>query len=152
VVGALAVVVTAPLFVTVALLLLTSGVRSVIAVEERLGDRAPFRLVRFAVPPELRVRRLGRILVGSGLVALPQVFNVVHGDMSLIGPRPRYAGEPPPPARPGLVGLAEIARPGRELSRAEQFALDEQYAREWSLSLDARILATCVWQAVATRR
>lgn len=150
--AAVALLLTAPLFVLVAVALLACGVRRVLAVEERLGERSIFRLARFAVPPEVRTRIVGRVIVGSGLVALPQVFSVLRGDLSLIGPRPRYEADPPPPARPGLVGLAQNAQALGQLTRSEQFALDAEYAREWSPALDARILATCVWHAFVPPR
>ena len=147
VLAAVAALVTAPLFLVVAIVLLACGVRSALTIERRVGDRSTFPLARFEVPPELRGRLIGRVLVGSGLIALPQVFSVLRGDMSLIGPSPRREGEPPPPARPGLVGLAQNAQAHGPITPSEQFALDAQYAREWSLGLDARILATCVRHA-----
>jgi lipopolysaccharide/colanic/teichoic acid biosynthesis glycosyltransferase len=147
-----AVLITAPLFLAVAIVLLACGVRSVLSIERALGERSTFPLVRFHVPPALRARLIGRILVGSGLVALPQVFSVLHGHMSLIGPRPRHEGDAPPPARPGLVGLAQNAQAHGPITRSEQYALDAQYARDCSFRLDAQILATCVWQAFVPPR
>jgi lipopolysaccharide/colanic/teichoic acid biosynthesis glycosyltransferase len=141
VLAALAIVLTAPLFVFAALLLLAHGVRAVLRVQTRVGDRGPFPLASFAIPPELEQRWVGRLLRGSGLVALPQVFNVLRGDLSLIGPRPRYQGEPATPVRPGMLGLAQLAQATRNLDRDEVFALDAVYAQEWSLALDARLFA-----------
>ena len=140
-VAAVAIVVTAPLFVIVALLLLAHGVRAVLRVQTRVGDRGTFPLASFAIPPELEHRWVGRLVRGSGLVALPQVFSVLRGNLSLIGPRPRYPGEPPTPVRPGMLGLAQNAQATRILDRDEIFALDAVYAQEWSLALDARLLA-----------
>jgi lipopolysaccharide/colanic/teichoic acid biosynthesis glycosyltransferase len=142
----LAIAVTAPLFVLVALVLLAHGVRAVLRVQHRVGDRGAFPLASFAIPPGLEGRWVGRLVRGSGLVALPQVFNVLRGDISLIGPRPRFEGEPPTPVRPGMIGLAQTAREARILDRDEVFALDAVYAQEWSLRLDARLLARAMWR------
>ena len=140
-----AIVFTAPLFVLVALLLLAHGVRAVLRVQHRVGDRGAFALASFAIPPELEGRWVGRVVRASGLVALPQVFSVLRGDLSLIGPRPRYEGEPPTPVRPGMIGPAQTAQGARIVDRDEVFALDAVYAQEWSLGLDARLLARGMW-------
>jgi len=151
VLAAVGVVVTAPLFLLVAVTLLAFGVRHVLAVETRIGDRGPFRLARFDVRPELPLW-LRRVLAGSGLTSLPQMFSVLRGDVSLVGPRPRYPGEPPAPARPGLVGLAQAEQAVRELDRDEVFALDAEYAERWSPGLDVRIVARGARRLVAPRR
>lgn len=152
VLAAIGIVVTAPLFVLVALLLLAHGVRAVLRVQHRIGDRGAFPLASFAIPPELEDRWVGRLVKASGLVALPQVFNVLRGDLSLIGPRPRFAGEPPTPVRPGMLGLAQAAQATRVLGRDEVFALDAVYAQEWSLRLDARLLAGGMWRMFVPHR
>ena len=77
--------------------------------------------------------------------ALPQLWSVVRGEMSIIGPRPREPGFEPPPARPGLTGLAQLEQLERWLSVAEQLELDDRYARTWSLGLDARIVWRTMW-------
>ena len=82
---------------------------------------------------------------GTGLTALPQLWNVVRGDMSIVGPRPRELGFEPPLVRPGLTGLAQLAQLERWLSVAEQLELDDEYARTWSLGLDARIVWRTMW-------
>jgi hypothetical protein len=130
-------VVTAPLFLLVALTLFALGRRQVLRVEVRVGDRGTFRLASFARPPD---GRLARVLAGSGLAALPQLFSLLRGDVSLIGPRPRYPGEPLTPARPGMLGPAQARQANRELDRGEVFALDAEYAEQWSLGLDLRVV------------
>jgi lipopolysaccharide/colanic/teichoic acid biosynthesis glycosyltransferase len=141
VLAAIGIVVTAPLFLVVALTLLALGQRRVLHVEERIGERGPFPLVTFARPPAGTHAWMARVLSGSGLVALPQLFNLLRGDLSLIGPRPRYPGEPRPPVRPGMAGLAQTEQAKRVLSRDEVFALDAEYAAGWSLGLDLRVAA-----------
>jgi lipopolysaccharide/colanic/teichoic acid biosynthesis glycosyltransferase len=152
VLAAIGIVLTAPLFVLVALLLLAHGVRAVLRVQHRIGDRGAFPLASFAIPPELEDRWVGRLVKGSGLVALPQVFNVLRGDLSLIGPRPRFDGEPPTPVRPGMIGPAQAAQATRILDRDEMFALDAVYAQEWSLRLDLRLLAGGMWRMFLPQR
>ena len=104
-----------------------------------------------------RLTTLGRVLRGASLDELPQLWNVLRGDMSLVGPRPlltayltRYS---PEQARrhevlPGITGWAQIN--GRNaLSHEEKFRLDVWYVDNWSLTLDARILAATVLRVVS---
>ena len=95
-----------------------------------------------------RLTPLGQALRASSLDELPQLWNVLRGDMSLVGPRPllmhylpRYS---PTQARrhavrPGITGWAQVN--GRNaLSWEQKFCLDVWYVDHWSLTLDARIL------------
>jgi lipopolysaccharide/colanic/teichoic acid biosynthesis glycosyltransferase len=123
--------VTAPVIAAVVLALRLRG-GPVLHREERVGERGGPLVVRtFAV---------GGLLARAGVPALPQLWSVLMGSMSIVGPRPREPGFEPPPARPGLTGLAQLEQLHRWLSVAEQLELDERYAREWSLRLDARIM------------
>ena len=146
VIAACGLLVTAPLLAAVALgLRLATG--RVLRRDHRLGEGGRAIVVRsFAVTDDLR-RRSGvwRMVVGIGLTALPQLWSVLRGDMSVIGPRPREPGLAPPPMRPGLTGLAQLEQLGRWLSVTEQRELDEDYARTWSLALDARIIWRTLW-------
>ena len=95
-----------------------------------------------------RVTPLGRILRKASIDELPQLINVLRGDMSCVGPRPVVAGEleryGPQAAdylktRPGLTGLWQVS--GRNsLSYANRVALDSLYVHNWSIFLDAAIL------------
>jgi exopolysaccharide production protein ExoY len=99
-----------------------------------------------------RVCSVARILRKSSLDELPQLFNVLRGDMSLIGPRPivddeiRHYGpcfEQCFHARPGLSGLWQVS--GRNgVSYERRVALDRYYARRWSIWLDMRIILKTV--------
>jgi len=102
-----------------------------------------------ALPDEERLTRLGRFLRASSLDELPELVNVLTGDMSLVGPRPlimayverydaRQARRMEVP--PGITGLAQIS--GRNaLGWEERFELDVRYVETWSLWKDAAILA-----------
>jgi lipopolysaccharide/colanic/teichoic acid biosynthesis glycosyltransferase len=142
-------IVTAPLLVAVALGLSRAG-GPVLRREERLGEHGRHIVVRsFAITDELRRRSaIWRMVAGSGLGTLPQLWSVLRGEMSIIGPRPREQGHPPPPMRPGLTGLAQLEQLERWLSIAEQMELDAQYVRNWSLSLDAKIVWRTMWFVV----
>jgi lipopolysaccharide/colanic/teichoic acid biosynthesis glycosyltransferase len=95
-----------------------------------------------------RLTPLGRILRAWSIDELPQLWNVLRGDMSLVGPRPllpEYLGRYSPEqarrhaVRPGLTGLAQVE--GRNaLGWNERFALDVRYVDERTLGLDLRIL------------
>lgn len=99
-----------------------------------------------------RLTRLGRYLRACSLDEFPQLWNVLRGDMSLVGPRPllaeyleRYTPEQARrhEAMPGVTGWAQIK--GRNaLSWEEKFALDVWYVDNWSLALDLRILLTTI--------
>ena len=99
-----------------------------------------------------RITRIGRILRNTSIDELPQLFNVLGGSLSLVGPRPlqmwylpHYSDEQRKrhSVRPGITGLAQVS--GRNsLSWTEKFELDVQYVNSFSFWLDVRILArTC---------
>jgi lipopolysaccharide/colanic/teichoic acid biosynthesis glycosyltransferase len=130
--------VMAPVIAAVAIGLRLRG-GPVLRREERIGHRGkPLVLRSFAIA--------GGPLARIGVPALPQLWSVACGRMSLVGPRPREPGFEAPPARPGLTGLAQLEQLGRWLSVAEELELDETYARTWSLGLDARI----VWRTLTS--
>ncbi|HYO58402.1 sugar transferase [Archangium sp.] len=108
------------------------------------------------LPDEQRLTRAGRFLRAASLDELPQLWNVLRGDMSLVGPRPllveylpRYSAEQ---ARrhdvlPGITGWAQVN--GRNaLEWDERFRLDVWYVDHWSLALDAKILALTLLRVV----
>jgi lipopolysaccharide/colanic/teichoic acid biosynthesis glycosyltransferase len=149
--AAVGIVVTAPLVLLIALTLLALGQRRVLRVQKRVGDRGAFSLVSFAAPPEGRYPWAARVLRDSGLAELPQLLSLLRGDLSLIGPRPRYPGEPPTPVRPGMLGLAQGRQATHVLDRDEVFALDAEYAERWSLALDVRVVADDVRRLLSRR-
>jgi putative colanic acid biosynthesis UDP-glucose lipid carrier transferase len=147
IVSACGLIVTAPLFLVVTAALFYGAGGRVLRREERTGEGGrTIRIRSFAVTDQMtRSSRFWRIVVGSGLTALPQLWSVLRGEMSIIGPRPRETGFTPPPMRPGLTGLAQLEQLERWLSLTEQLELDDEYARTWSLGLDARIVWRTMW-------
>ena len=102
----------------------------------------------FKLVGDVRVTRVGRILRRMSLDELPQLFNVLRGEMSLVGPRPPLDYEFEAydhwqfdrlQVRPGITGLWQVS--GRNLlSYRRMCELDVQYVRNWSLWLDVRIM------------
>lgn len=126
---------------------------------ERVFEIVKFRTMREATDPEgrplsdaERLTPVGRWLRATSVDELPQLWNVLRGDLSLVGPRPllvRYLPRYSPEQRrrhevmPGITGWAQIH--GRNaISWEEKFALDVWYVEHWSLALDARILLDTV--------
>jgi lipopolysaccharide/colanic/teichoic acid biosynthesis glycosyltransferase len=108
------------------------------------------------LPDEQRITPFGRFLRSTSLDELPELWNVLRGEMSLVGPRPllmqyldRYT---PRQARrhevlPGITGWAQIH--GRNvLAWDEKFELDVWYVENWSTWLDIRILALTLWKVI----
>jgi lipopolysaccharide/colanic/teichoic acid biosynthesis glycosyltransferase len=108
------------------------------------------------LPDEQRLAGAGKIIRNLSLDELPQLFNVIKGDLSLVGPRPllieyldRYEPEQRKRhlVRPGITGWAQIN--GRNAITWEQkFAYDIYYVEHWSLVRDLKILAMTVWKVL----
>lgn len=133
----------------------------VLFTQERVGlGNVPFRIVKFRTMTEARddegllladqyrLTRFGRFLRSTSLDELPSLWNVVRGDMSLVGPRPLPAAYLPRytarevrrhEVRPGITGLAQIS--GRNaISWDARLELDVHYVDTWSFRGDVRIL------------
>jgi exopolysaccharide biosynthesis polyprenyl glycosylphosphotransferase len=177
-IAGVALIVTAPLFVLIMVAIRLSGPGPVFYVQTRVGlGGREFRMFKFrtmradaeAVLPTLvrfdaldepafklardpRVTRLGRVLRRTSLDELPQLLNVLAGDMSLVGPRPeqvelvrRYKPEHRfrLMVKPGLTGPMQVFGRGR-LTFEERLAVEREYIENLSLSRDLRILALTV--------
>ncbi|MBR4723979.1 MAG: sugar transferase [Clostridia bacterium] len=107
------------------------------------------------LPDSVRLNRYGRFLRKTSLDELPEAFNILKGDMSIVGPRPLLVKYLPlyseeqrhrHDVRPGLSGLAQIN--GRNgISWEEKFAFDVEYTKKVSFLLDVKIVVLTVWKA-----
>ena len=167
--ASIALILLSPVLAWIALAVLVTQGRPILFRQERpgLGGR-PFTMVKFRTmralrPGEVpyltdvdRVTRLGRFLRGTSLDELPELWNVVRGDMSIVGPRPllmEYLSEYSADegrrhdVRPGITGWAVVN--GRNSLRFdERLALDLWYVDHASLALDLRIMAMTVGQVL----
>lgn len=129
----------------------------------RIFKLCKFRTMREAydangnlLPDAQRLTPLGRFLRATSLDELPELFNVLRGEMSLVGPRPllvayleRYTPEQMRrhDVLPGITGWAQVN--GRNaLSWEDKFRLDVWYVDHWSLWLDLKILVLTVWKVL----
>jgi lipopolysaccharide/colanic/teichoic acid biosynthesis glycosyltransferase len=152
----------APLFFAVGLLVAADVGLPLVFWQQRPGLRGrPFKLYKFRTMAEAygadgqrksddaRVSSLGNFLRRSRLDELPQLFNILKGEMSFVGPRPLLPVDQPIDrkarlsVRPGLTGWAQI-RGGRQISSDDKAALDLWYVRNVSLTLDLKIILNTV--------
>lgn len=155
--------VLSPLLLAIALAVRWTSKGPALFTQQRAGkDGRPFTLYKFrTMKPDTepfgpsprsgedpRLTAVGRWLRERSLDELPQVVNILRGDMSLVGPRPLYVSQMAEwnerqkrrlAVRPGLTGLAQISGRGA-LTREEKLELDVQYVERAGLWLDARIL------------
>lgn len=138
--------------------------------QERPGkDEKIFKLIKFRtmdnrrdadgnlLPDDVRLNRYGRILRKTSLDELPEAFNIIKGDMSVIGPRPllvrylpRYTAEQRRrhEVRPGLTGLAQ-ANGRNAISWEEKFSLDLEYVDHITFLGDLKIILRTIKSVVA---
>lgn len=156
-----ALVVLSPVLLIVAILVRTKLGSPVLFRQERPGkDGKIFALYKFRtmtdardqegnlLPDEVRLTRFGKLLRSTSLDELPELYNILRGDMSLVGPRPllvKYLPRYSPrqarrhEVRPGLTGWAQVN--GRNaLSWEERFELDVYYTEHLSMGMDVKIL------------
>jgi len=164
-----ALLVSAPVLLLIALLVRVSMGAPVLFRQQRPGLYArPFTLLKFRTmtsgasecadpaSDDARLTPLGRWLRSTSLDELPELLNVLRGEMSLVGPRPllmqyltRYNAEQMRrhDVRPGITGWAQVN--GRNtLTWPEKFALDVWYADHVSLPLDLTIVALTFWKVL----
>jgi lipopolysaccharide/colanic/teichoic acid biosynthesis glycosyltransferase len=156
-------VVLSPVIAIVSVLALLDVGTPTIFWQQRVGrDRTPLHLYKFRTLKTLFNRQtgekreaqdpsaIGRFLRSTRLDELPQLWNVLSGEMSLIGPRPLLLIDQPNDStlrlsvRPGVTGWAQICG-GTLISAEEKNALDEWYIRHASIRLDAVIVLRTVW-------
>jgi lipopolysaccharide/colanic/teichoic acid biosynthesis glycosyltransferase len=162
-VSGLMLVILAPLLAGIVVAIRLTSRGPAVFRQERAGKSGrpfslyKFRTMRLAADPfgpspksgdDPRLTRVGRFLREYSLDELPQLVNILKGDMSLVGPRPLYVSQMAEwderqrkrlLVKPGLTGLAQISGRGA-LTREEKLELDVRYVEQARLGLDARIL------------
>lgn len=149
-----------PIFLIIAILVKIKLGGPIFFVQERIGMyNRPFKMYKFRtmrntkdssgnlLSDNERLTKFGKVLRSTSLDELPEFFNILRGEMSLIGPRPLlpeylplYSGEQIKRHNvlPGLTGWAQVN--GRNsISWTEKFKLDVWYVENWSLKLDLKI-------------
>jgi exopolysaccharide biosynthesis polyprenyl glycosylphosphotransferase len=178
-VASLLCVALAPVMAVVALAVWLGSGRPIVYRQERMGlDGRVFGMLKFrtmqhdaeeesgpvwTAPDDPRRTRLGRFLRATSLDELPQLMNVVRGDMSLVGPRPerpvfiqRFRREIPGymlrhKVKAGLTGWAQVHGWRGDTSLHERIEHDIYYIQNWSLGLDLRILLMTLWRGFVHR-
>ena len=175
----LALVLLSPLLILIALLIRLYSRGPVLFTQQRIGrDRKAFRIYKFrsmvdrdpdtidqiaegvsVTGRDPRVTRMGRFLRATSLDELPQLLNILKGDMSLVGPRPVLPEqmEVVPEAyrrrfdvRPGLTGLAQV-RGRRTLGWIEQLQYDAEYAKRYGIFLDLWLILMTFYVVVGRK-
>jgi Undecaprenyl-phosphate glucose phosphotransferase len=163
-----------PVVALIALAVRVTSGAPVLYVQDRVGlDGRVFRMLKFrtmvrdaeregpvwARDRDPRITPIGRFLRRTGLDELPQLWNVLRGDMSLVGPRPerpvfieQFRREVPGymlrhTVKAGLTGWAQVHHWRGATSLHERIEHDLYYIRNWSLGLDVRILLMTLWRA-----
>lgn len=171
VLSACALIMFSPVILVVAALVRVKLGSPVIFCQERPGrDERIFKLYKFRsmteerdregqlLPDKVRLTKFGKLLRSTSLDELPELWNILKGDMSIVGPRPllvkylpRYTEEQRHrhDVRPGLTGLAQV-RGRNMISWEERFAYDVEYVACVSLLMDIKIIVLTV--AVILRR
>lgn len=179
VLAAACLVILTPLLLLVALLVKVCSPGPILYAQERMGlDGANFRMWKFrtmredaeaktgpafAQPNDPRTTPLGRFLRRFSIDELPQLWNVLRGEMSLVGPRPergpfieelrrRFPGYMlRHSVKAGMTGWAQVHGLRGESSRELRLRYDLEYIERWSLSLDAEILGRTAFQVLLGR-
>lgn len=157
----IAIIILSPVYIIVAILVRVKLGSPVIFTQERPGkDEKIFKMYKFRsmtsetdeegnlLPDEVRLTSFGKKLRSTSLDELPELFNILKGDMSIVGPRPLLVKYLPlyndfqkhrHDVRPGLTGWAQVN--GRNaISWEDKFRLDVEYTKKCSFLLDLKIL------------
>lgn len=158
-----------PIMLIVAILVYIWDGRPILFVQKRPGYKGKiFKIYKFRtmtnekdengnlLPDEMRLNGVGKIVRSLSLDELPQLFNVLKGDMSFVGPRPLLVEYLPlynerqrkrHDVKPGITGLAQVM--GRNsLSWKEKFEYDVYYVENLSFWLDLKIIFLTIWKVI----
>lgn len=165
IISGLSLIILSPVLLGLCILVRVKLGSPVLFTQERPGkDEKIFKLYKFRsmtdardekgefLPDEVRLTKFGKLLRSTSLDELPELFNILKGDMSLIGPRPLLVRYLPyyteeerhrHDVRPGLTGLAQVN--GRNaLGWEDRFSYDLQYVNNLSLGMDIKVLGMTV--------
>lgn len=165
IVSGLGLIILSPVLLILCILVRVKLGSPVLFTQERPGkDEKIFKLYKFRsmtderdengelLPDEVRLTRFGKLLRSTSLDELPELLNILKGDMSLIGPRPLLVRYLPyytkeerhrHDVRPGLTGLAQVN--GRNaLGWEDRFSYDLQYVKNLSFGMDIKVLGMTV--------
>ncbi|HAR85471.1 MULTISPECIES: sugar transferase [unclassified Clostridium] len=165
----LGLIILLPMLIIIALIIKIKLGKPIFFIQERVGKRNKiFKMIKFrtmkdikdengkVLPDEKRHTTIGKTLRALSLDEIPELINVIKGDMSLVGPRPLlkeylslYSQEQLKRHQvlPGITGWAQIN--GRNaISWTEKFKLDIWYVCNWSLLLDLKILFLTIYKVI----
>ncbi len=165
----LGLIILLPMLIIIALIIKIKLGKPIFFIQERVGKRNKiFKMIKFrtmkdikdengkVLPDEKRHTTIGKTLRALSLDEIPELINVIKGDMSLVGPRPLlkeylslYSQEQlrRHQVLPGITGWAQIN--GRNaISWTEKFKLDIWYVCNWSLLLDLKILFLTIYKVI----
>lgn len=165
IISGLSLIILSPVLLVLCILVRVKLGSPVLFTQERPGKNEKiFKLYKFRsmtdardekgelLPDEVRLTKFGKLLRSTSLDELPELFNILKGDMSLIGPRPLLVRYLPyyteeerhrHDVRPGLTGLAQVN--GRNaLGWEDRFSYDLQYVNNLSLGMDIKVLGMTV--------
>jgi lipopolysaccharide/colanic/teichoic acid biosynthesis glycosyltransferase len=174
-ISVLAIMLLLPVFAVISIAIRISSKGPAIFKQERAGkDGKPFTFYKFRtmkldVDPfgpspksgeDPRLTKVGIFLREYSLDELPQLFNILKGDMSIVGPRPLYISQMGEwneqqkkrlLVKPGLTGLAQVSGRG-ELTREEKLELDVKYVETTSFTADIKIILVTIAQVFGRKR
>lgn len=156
----IAIIILSPVYIIVAILVRVKLGSPVIFTQDRPGkDEKIFKMYKFRsmtsetdeegnlLPDEIRLTSFGKKLRSTSLDELPELFNILKGDMSIVGPRPLLVKYLPlyddfqrhrHDVRPGLTGWAQVN--GRNtISWEDKFKMDVEYAERYSFFMDVKV-------------
>jgi lipopolysaccharide/colanic/teichoic acid biosynthesis glycosyltransferase len=169
-----AILILSPVFAAIIIAIKVSSKGAAVFKQERAGkDGKPFTFYKFRTMKvdvnsfgsspksgdDPRLTRTGKLLREYSLDELPQLFNILKGDMSIVGPRPLYVSQMAEwnerqkkrlLVKPGLTGLAQISGRG-ELTREEKLELDVKYVETANVCVDIKIILRTIAQVFSRK-
>lgn len=170
--SSIAIVITSPVLITVAILIKTTSKGPIIYKQERVGlNRKNFNMFKFrsmkiqkeedekdkwTTKDDPRKTKIGSFIRKTSIDELPQFFNVLRGDMSVVGPRPerpffveKFKEEIPKymikhQVRPGITGWAQVNGLRGDTSIKKRIEFDLYYIENWNLGIDFKIILMTV--------